>query len=47
MIKMGIILQECDLHHHDIGIWYIKQKSNISNIYGDIIQTETGLDDII
>lgn len=45
--KNGNNIAKCDLHHHDIGIWYIKQKSNISNIYGDIIQTETGFDDII
>ena len=40
--KNGNNIAECDLHHHDI-----EQKSNISNIYGDIIQTETGFDDII
>lgn len=30
-----------------IGIWYTNQKSNISNVYGDIIQTEKGFDDVI
>lgn len=47
MIKMGIILQNVIYITMIFGVWYIKQKSNISNIYGDIIQTETGFDDII
>ena len=45
--KNGNNIAECDLHHHDIGIWNANSKSNISSIYGDIIQTERGFDDII
>lgn len=45
--KNGNNIAECDLSHHDIGIWYTHQKSNISNVYGDIIQTEKGFDDVI
>lgn len=45
--KNGNNIAECDLSHHDIGIWYTNQKSNISNVYGDIIQTEKGFDDVI
>lgn len=45
--KNGNNIAECDLYHHDIGIWNANSKSNILNIYGDIIQTETGFDDII
>lgn len=45
--KNGNNIAECDLLHHDIGIWYTNQKSNISNVYGDIIQTEKGFDDVI
>ena len=45
--KNGNNIAECDLYHHDIGIWNANSKSNISSIYGDIIQTETGFDDII
>ena len=41
--KNGNNIAECDLYHHDIGIWNANSKSNILNIYGDIIQTETGL----
>ena len=45
--KNGNNIAECDLYHHDIGIWNANSKSNISSIYGDIIQTETGFDDVI
>lgn len=45
--KNGNNIAECDLYHHDIGIWNANSKSNISNIYGDIIQTEQGFDDVI
>lgn len=45
--KNGNNIAECDLYHHDIGIWNVNSKSNISSIYGDIIQTETGFDDVI
>lgn len=45
--KNGNNIAECDLYHHDIGIWNANSKSNILNIYGDIIQTETGFDDVI
>lgn len=45
--KNGKNIAECDLQHHDIGIWYTNHKSNILNIYGDIIQTETGFDDVL
>ena len=45
--KNGNNIAECDLYHHDIGIWNVNSKSNISNVYGDIIQTETGFDDVI
>lgn len=45
--KNGEKIAECDLSHHDIGVWYTNHKSNIVNIYGDIIQTETGFDDVI
>lgn len=45
--KNGNNIAECDLYHHDIGIWYTNHKSNILNIYGDIIQTETGFDDVL
>ena len=45
--RNGNNIAECDLYHHDIGIWNANSKSNISSIYGDIIQTETGFDDII
>lgn len=45
--KNGNNIAECDLYHHDIGIWNVNSKSNIFSIYGDIIQTETGFDDVI
>ena len=45
--KNGNNIAECDLYHHDIGIWNANSKSNISSIYGDIIQTERGFDDVI
>lgn len=45
--KNGNNIAECDLYHHDIGIWNANSKSNIFSIYGDIIQTETGFDDVI
>lgn len=45
--KNGNNIAECDLYHHDIGVWYTNHKSNILNIYGDIIQTETGFDDVL
>lgn len=45
--KNGNNIAECDLYHHDIGIWNANSKSNISSIHGDIIQTERGFDDVI
>ena len=45
--KDGNNIAECELTHHDIGIWYTQEKNNIKNIYSDIKQTETGFDDII
>lgn len=45
--KNGNNIAECDLYKHDIGVWYTNHKSNILNIYGDIIQTETEFDDIL
>lgn len=45
--KNGNNIAECDLSHHDIGVWYTNQTSNISNVCGDIIQTERGFDDVI
>lgn len=45
--KNGNNIAECDLYHHDIGIWNANSKSNISSICGDIIQTEKGFDDVI
>lgn len=45
--KNGNNIAECDLYHQDIGVWYTNHKSNILNIYGDIIQTETGFDDVL
>ena len=45
--KNGNNIAECDLYHHDIGIWNVNSRFNISSIYGDIIQTEKGFDDVI
>lgn len=45
--KNGKNIAECDLQHHDMGVWYTNHKSNILNIDIDIIQTETGFDDIL
>lgn len=45
--KNGDNIAECDLYHHDIGIWDMNSRFNISSIYGDIIQTEKGFDDVI
>lgn len=45
--KNGNNIAECELSHHDIGIWYTISKSNIENVYGDIEQGEQGFVDVI
>ena len=45
--KNGNNIAECNLYHHDIGVWYTNEKKNIKNVFGDIIQKEYGFDDVI
>lgn len=38
--KYGIKIAECELEHHDTGIWYTRRKENVNEIITDLKEEE-------
>lgn len=45
--KLSNNIAECELTHHDIGIWYTQYKANIINVFGDLKQSNKEFEDYI
>ena len=45
--EKGNNVAECEILQHDIGIWRTADKTNIENIFVDIVQGESGFTDVI
>ena len=45
--KDGNNIAECELFHHDIGIWFTQNKKNVKKIWGDIEDGRFGFIDVL
>lgn len=45
--KLGNNIAECDLLHHDTGVWYVQHKVNIAKVSGDLKQSDKEFEDYI
>ena len=45
--KSGNNIAECDLLHHDTGIWYVQYKANIINVFGDLERMDNEFEDYV
>ena len=45
--KSGNNIAECELLHHDTGVWYVQHKANIINVFGDLKQSDKEFEDYV
>lgn len=45
--KSGNNIAECDLLHYDTGVWHVKNKANIVNVFGDLERMDNEFEDYV
>ena len=40
-------IAECELLHHNTGVWYVQHKVNIAKVFGDLKQSDKEFEDYI
>ena len=45
--KLGNNIAECDLLHYNTGLWHVKNKANIVNVFGDLERMDNEFEDYV